>query len=85
MLLSPSFPIVLESRSVMGILVLEILVRGTNIFTGKYGPPREKSVQVVKTLILGHLSATGEYKTTLNQRRIRLGNSQRTWGSLKQN
>ena len=39
----------------------------------------------LKTLILSHLSATGEYKTTLNQRRICLGNSQRTWGSLKQN
>ena len=44
-----------------------------------------KNLSGLKTLILGHLSSTREYKMTLNQQRICLGNSQCTWGSLKQN
>ena len=56
---------------VTGILVLEILVPRTKIFAGKYGPPLENR-SGLKTLILGLLSQTREYKTTANQQRTSL-------------
>ena len=52
---------------------------------GNFGPadfgPKfslENMVHLLKTLVLGLLSQTEEYKTTPNQRRVSLGNSQCT-------
>ena len=37
--MNPETAVTMHLLSVTGILVLEILVRRTNIFAGKYGPP----------------------------------------------
>ena len=50
-------------------------------FAGKYGPGLLKNWSGLKTLIFGLFL---QQENTANQRRVSLGNFQRTWRSLKQ-
>ena len=76
---------ILGGWSVTGILVLEILVPRTKIFTGKYGPPLEKSVRVEDAHFRPSFFSNKRIKSDSKSTKVSLGNSQCTWRILKQN
>ena len=71
----------LGAKPVTGILVLEILVRQTKIFTGKYGPPLQELVRFEDARFTPSFLNRTQHDSSSTKGN--LGNSQRTWRSPK--